>query len=117
MKIRRSLLKDSVVVQTRTAGGSYGDTLADPVTVPCLLDETRRMVRDSSGQQVVSEATLTLHPKSRVTPEEGSPTIANPMDVFTQGSEITINDRTSEVLAAKELRVRNTTFAVEVTCA
>lgn len=117
MKVRRSILKDSVVVQTRSGGGSYGDTLADPVTVPCLIEETRRMVRDASGQQVVSEATLTLHPHSRVTPEEGSPTIANPMDLFTQGSEITINDRTSEVLAAKELKLRGSVFAVEVTCA
>ena len=117
MKVRRSLLKDRVVVQTRTAGGSYGDTLADPVTVPCLVDETRRMVRDTSGQQVVSEATLTLHPSSEVIPAEGAPTKADPMELFTQGSEVEINGRASEVLAAKELRVRANTFAVEVTCA
>ena len=117
MKVRRSLLKDREVVQTRTAGGSYGDTLADPVTVPCLVDETRRMVRDASGQQVVSEATLTLHPLSDVMAEDGTFTDANPMDIFTQGSEVEINGRASEVLAAKELRVRAKTFAVEVTCA
>lgn len=117
MKVRRSLLKDRVVVQTRTAGGSYGDTLAAPVTVPCLVDETRRMVRDASGQQVVSEATLTLHPLSDVMAEDGTVTDANPMDIFTQGSEVEINGRASEVLAAKELRVRAQTFAVEVTCA
>lgn len=117
MKVRRSLLKDRVTVQTRTAGGSYGDTLAAPVVVPCLLDETRRMVRDASGQQVVSEATLTLHPRSDTLAEDGTAAEANPMDIFTQGSEVTINDRTSEVLAAKELRVRGSTFAVEVTCA
>lgn len=117
MKVRRSLLKDSVVVQTRSGGGSYGDTLADPVTVPCLIDETRRMVRDASGQQVVSEATLTLHPLSDTMAEDGTAAGANPMDLFTQGSEVTINDRTSEVLAAKELKLRGSVFAVEVTCA
>ena len=65
MKIRRSFLKDSVVVQTRTSEGSYGDTFADPVTVPCLIDETRRVVRDASGQETVSEAQLQLHPNTR----------------------------------------------------
>lgn len=117
MKVRRSVLQDAVQVRTRTGGGSYGDTLADRVAVPCLIDETRRMVRDGSGQQVVSEATLTLHPRSVATPDAGDPTTVNPMDVFTQGSEIEINGRASEVLAAKELKLRGQVYAVEVTCA
>jgi hypothetical protein len=75
------------------------------------------MVRDGSGQQVVSEATLTLHPRSVATPDVGDPTTVNPMDVFTQGSEIEINGRASEVLAAKELKLRGQVYAVEVTCA
>lgn len=112
MKVRRSVLKDTVTVATRTGGGSYGDTLADPVDLLCLIDETRRMVRDGSGQQVVSEATLTLHPRSRV----GTSTV-DPMEVFTQGSEVKINGRESEVLAAKELKLRGQVYAVEVTCA
>lgn len=111
MKVRRSVLKDAVQVRTRTSGGSYGDVLADAVAVPCLIDETRRMVRDAGGQQVVSEATLTLHPRSRV-----GATVVNPMDVFTQGSEVDVNGRESEVLAAKELKMRGQVFAVEVTC-
>jgi hypothetical protein len=117
MKVRRSLLKDSVVVQTRTGGGSYGDTISDPVTVPCLIDETRRMVRDSAGQQVISEATLTLHPLSDTLAEDGTAAEGNPMDLFTPGSEVEINGRASEVLAAKELKLRSQVFAVEVTCA
>lgn len=117
MKVRRSLLKDKVVVQTRSGGGSYGDTLADPVDVPCLIDETRRMVRDASGQQVVSEATLTLHPLSDVMAQDGTASGHDPMTIFTQGSEVEINGRASEVLAAKELKVRGSVFAVEVTCA
>jgi hypothetical protein len=118
VKVRRSVLKDAVTVATRTGGGSYGDTLADAVVVPCLIDETRRMVRDASGQQVVSEATLTLHPRSRATPQAGgASTTVNPMDVFSQGSEVQINGRESEVLAAKELKMRGQVFAVEVTCA
>lgn len=117
MKVRRSALKDTVKVQTRSGGGSYGDTLADAVTVRCLVDETRRMVRDSSGQQVVSEATLTLHPLSYAHDAGDNVTGVNPMDVFTQGSEVEINGRSSEVLAAKELKIRSQVFAVEVTCA
>ena len=117
MKVRRSTLKDRVVVRTRTSGGSYGDTLSDPLTVACLIDETRRMVRDSSGQQTVSEATLTLHPLSDTLAEDGTASGRDPMELFTAGSEVEINGRESEVLAAKELKLRSKVFAVEVTCA
>ena len=112
MRVRRSALKDTVTVQTRTGGGSYGDTLSDPVDVPCFVDETRRMVRDAGGQQVVSEATLTLHPRTRV-----GDTVHNPMDLFSEGSEVLINGRSSEVLAAKETKLRSQVVAIEVVCA
>lgn len=117
MKIRRSGLKDSVVVRTRTAEGSYGDTFSDPVSVPCIVDETRRVVRDTSGQQVVSEASLQLHPRSRATAEDGTVTEADPAELFAPESEVTIFGRESRVLAIKRLRMRGYTYAVEVTCA
>ena len=116
MKVRRSLLKDTVVVRTRTAEGSYGDTFADPVTVPCLIDETRRVVRDASGQETVSEAQLQLHPNTRATAEDGTVTVVDPMDLFAPESRVTVAGRESQVITAKPLRLRGYTYAVEVTC-
>lgn len=117
MKIRRSVLKDVVTLRTRTAEGSYGDVLAEAVLVPCLIDETRRLVRDASGQETVSEATLTLHPHTTVVAEDNSATTVDPLDVFTAESEVLIGVRVSRVITAKALRLRGYTTAVEVTCA
>jgi DNA/RNA endonuclease YhcR with UshA esterase domain len=72
------------------------------------VDETRRLIRDSNGQQVVSESTLVVHPVME--------NQVNPMDVFAEGSEVSINGRPSEVLSARELKVRGQVFAVEVNC-
>lgn len=117
MKVRRSSLKDTVTVQTRSGGGSYGDTLSPVVTVPCSVDETRRIVRNSAGQEAVSEATLTLHPRTKAKAVDNSVTIVDPMTLFTTGSEVMIGTRASEVLAAKENTLRDSVVSVEVTCA
>lgn len=117
MKVRRSLLKDEVIVSTRTGEGSYGDTIAAPVTVPCLSDETRRLVRDSSGQETISEVTLLVHPRTRAKAQNGSVTVVDPTTIFTPESQVLIGDRTSRVLAVKPLKLRGTITAVEVTCA
>lgn len=117
MKVRRSALKDSVVVRTRTGEGSYGDSFAAAVTVPCLIDETRRLVRDPYGKETVSEATLVLHPRTKATAVDTSVTTVDPMDVFTAESEIVIEGRMSHVITAKRSKLRGYTVAVEVTCA
>lgn len=116
MKVRRSLLKDSVVVRTRTGEGSYGDTNADPVTVPCQIDETRRLVRGAGGQETVSEATLILHPRSQATAGDGTITTVDPMEVFTAESSVDIQGRVSQVITAKRNRLRGYTVSVEVVC-
>lgn len=72
MRIRRSLLKDTVTVQTMTGEQSYdGPAHGDPVEVRCHIEYARRLVRAQGGDEVVSEAQLTVHPddEDRFTPE------------------------------------------------
>ena len=53
------LFMDTVTVETYEGTGAYGDTWADESEpVRCLRDESRRLVRDKHGEEVVSEATI-----------------------------------------------------------
>lgn len=118
MKIRRSLLKDEVTVATYTGEGAYGPVTADPITVWCNVDETRRLVRDANGDEAVSEATLHLHPQTRTVPAPDTVQVTiDPLAVFTPESPVTIRGRVSRVLAAKPHTVRGRVVMVEVTCA
>ncbi|MFE5777082.1 hypothetical protein [Brachybacterium sp. NPDC056505] len=48
-----------VTVDTFTGGGAWGDTYeptSDPI--PCYRDDTRQLVRDADGTEVVSSATV-----------------------------------------------------------
>lgn len=113
MKVRRSLLKDQVTVSTYSGEGAYGPVTANPVTVWCNVDETRRLVRNSDGDEAVSEATLHLHPQTRTT----TGATIDPLAVFTPESPVTIRGRATRVLACKPHTLRGTTAMVEVTCA
>ncbi|WP_447643171.1 hypothetical protein [Nocardioides zeae] len=118
MKVRRSLLQETVTVATREGEGAYGPIDADARLVQCAIDETRRLVRDGNGDETTSEATLQLHPRSHVVNAEGDVVdIVDPLVVFTPESALTIGGRASRVLAAKEHRVRSSVVWVEVTCA
>lgn len=118
MKIRRSLMKQLVTVATRTGEGAYGPIDAEPRTVECMVDETRRLVRDANGDETTSEATLTLHPVTRVLDDtHHAIDWVDPLEVFTPESPVTINGRTSRVLSVKATKVRSSTLSVEVTCA
>ena len=67
----------TVGVRTKTGEGSYGPVLANPVTVPGVqVDETTRLVRSSTGAEVVSSTTV-----------RGLLDVA---DRFTVGSEVTL---------------------------
>lgn len=51
----------TVTVETFLGSGPYGDAYepeSDPIH--CFIDESRRFVRSSTGEQVVSETTLTM---------------------------------------------------------
>jgi hypothetical protein len=85
VKIRRSLLKDTVSVQTLTGESSYdGPTYAAAVEVGCSVEYRRRLVRTATGDEVVSEAQLTVHPDDEAT--------------FTPESLVTVDGRDSQVI-------------------
>lgn len=100
MKVRRSLLKDTVSVETYSGESAYGPIYAAAVTVRCNIDATRRLVRNAVGDEAVSEAVLFVHPDDE--------------SRFTAETRVTVNSRTSSVLQVKPLTYRGYTMAVEV---
>lgn len=58
MDIPAYLLVHTVTVETQTGEGAYGDQYGPPVEASCFVDETRQLVRNSAGAEVVSEATI-----------------------------------------------------------
>ena len=102
MKVRRSLLKDHVAVGTYSGDGAYGPAYAAAVTVCCNVQAKRRLVRNANGDEVVSEATLQVHPDDAA--------------LFVPESNIVIAGRASRVLTASPQTFRGSTVFVEVTC-
>lgn len=85
MKVRRALLKDTVSVRTLTGETSYdGPAHAAPVEVRVAVERRRRLVRSSTGDEVLSEAQLTVHPDDEAT--------------FTTESVVTVDGRDSQVI-------------------
>lgn len=58
VRVPDHLLVHQAIVETQVDTGPYGDQYGAPVTVTCFVDETRQLVRDASGSEVVSEATI-----------------------------------------------------------
>jgi hypothetical protein len=77
----------TVTVHTRTGSGSNGDVFAASVSVTGYLEDGRRLVRNSAGEQVVSEATLFTDPSTVAT--------------FTVDSKVDLPTRTARVILAK----------------
>lgn len=102
MKVRRSLLKQTVTVQTYSGEGATGPVYATAVSVPCRIDQKRRLVRTLSGDEAISEATLIVHPDDEAR--------------FVAESLITIGAAASKVLATKPHTYRGYTVSVEVVC-
>lgn len=67
----------TATVQTKTGTGSRGDIFAPAsAPIPCFTDDSRKLVRDKDGQQIVSESTLYTYPANAT--------------LFTPGSKVTI---------------------------
>jgi hypothetical protein len=63
----------------------YGvDLYAAPVTIACYVDDARKLVRNSDGEQVVSESTLATYPVNA--------------PVFEADSRVTIRGNASSVI-------------------
>jgi len=112
MKIRRSLLKDLVTVETYTGEGSYGPVFAAPVTVKVNVDQTRRLVRNAAGDEVVSESTLDVHPQPR---DETTRVLLDAATLFTPESRVTVSGRAAKVIGVKPNTVRGRLVFVKVT--
>jgi hypothetical protein len=92
VKIRKSLLKDPVLVKTYEGESAYGPTHADEVTVKVHVDVSTRLVRSSSGDEVVASTTLYAHPDDA--------------DRFTEESQVTVRGRPTQVVAVGVSSVR-----------
>ena len=112
MKIRRSLLKDLVTVETYSGEGAYGPVFAASVTVKVNVDQTRRLVRNTAGDEVVSEATLAVHPAPR---DEATRALLDATTLFTPESRVTIGGRAARVIGVKPNTVRGRIVFLKVT--
>lgn len=74
----------TITVETLLGTGPYGDVFAAPVTVTGFLDGVRRLVRNSTGEQVVSESTF------YTTPDKSG--------LFTPDSRVTADGAVSRVI-------------------
>jgi len=102
VKVRRSLLKDTVTVRPYSGEGAYGPVYGAARTVRCDLDDTRRLVVTAAGDEVVTQATLTVHP-------DDAP-------LFVPESTIVIAGQDSRVLTAGAQLFRGRPAYVKVTC-
>lgn len=60
--IPAELLVHTVTVEAYEGSGAYGDILAAPVTVPCYYEQTTRLVRNSTGEETVSQTQVYTDP-------------------------------------------------------
>jgi hypothetical protein len=95
-------LKDTVAVEEYIGEGAYGPAYDAAVTVRCNVDATRHLVRNADGKEVVSEATLQVHPSDA--------------SAFTPESRLTIASRSSKVITSSPKTFRGGTVYQEVTC-
>jgi len=74
----------TATVETHTGAGAFGDTYASPQTIACYADDSRKLVRASDGEQVVSETTLY--------------TYTTYAGLFTPETKVTVGGRTALVV-------------------
>jgi len=101
-----------VAVETYSGEGAYGPIFAASVTVKVNVDQTRRLVRNPAGDEVVSEATLAVHPQPR---DEATRALLDAMALFAPESQVTIDSRVAKVITAKANTARGRVVFVKVT--
>lgn len=60
--IPKRLLPQQLTYRPLLGSGPYGDVYGDPVTVPARIEFTNKLIRDASGAEVASAATIYLQP-------------------------------------------------------
>lgn len=58
MRLPKRFLTHTVVVEPYLGDGAYGPTYGPEKPVRCLVDDSRRVVRDADGTEVISETTI-----------------------------------------------------------
>jgi acetamidase/formamidase len=101
-RVRRSLLKDTVSVETYAGEGAYGPVYSTAVTVPCDVQMKRSLARSANGDEYVSLPVLTVHPDD--------------VAAFTPETRLTVQGRASTVTSVAEMTFRGTTSHAEVYC-
>lgn len=77
----------TVTVATRTGTGANGDVYATAVPRDVFLEDSRRLVRSATGEQVISESTVFDDP------DQGA--------LYTPDSKVTLPTRVARVILAK----------------
>ncbi len=93
---------DAVAVETYSGDSAYGPIYAASTNITCNVDSTRRLVRNSMGDEVVSEVTLQV-----ASTDEAK---------FTPESRVTIAARVSTVLAVNPKTFKGQVLYVAVSC-
>lgn len=112
MRFRRSLFKDLATVRTYAGEGSRGPVYRGAVTVRCEVDGWRRLVRNADGDEVTSEFTLRLHPR---TEDETTGELLDPAALFAPESRVEVRGRMARVLGVTAHTQRGHVVMVEVT--
>lgn len=68
-RIPSRLLPQRVTIKPLTGVGAYGNTYGPPVVLPARVDMTRKVVRSTTGVEVVAEATVVLPPGTVCPPD------------------------------------------------
>lgn len=67
MQIPAVLLPHTITVRPYLGTGPYGDVHGDPVVIRrTFVEDRRRLVRSSTGDEVVSETTVRTRPRERI---------------------------------------------------
>lgn len=102
MQPTAGLFRDSVSVEAYSGENAYGPVYATAATVACRCSSQRQMVRNTDGEEVVSELTIYVRPADST--------------AFTPGARVTYATRTSIVLGVAPLGRPGQTDLVKVTC-
>ena len=67
LQVPAVLLPHAVIIRHYLGTGPYGDQHADPITVRrVFVEDRRRLVRSSTGEEVISETTVRARPGERI---------------------------------------------------
>jgi hypothetical protein len=105
MSLARLLTGDTVSVRTYEGETAYGPSYGPQVAVDCRVEHQRKLVRNTAGDEVVSETTVYVLPTV-----QGVRTV----DLFPPESLVEHDGRTSHVISCASHRGQGPAVFVEV---